>query len=65
MFELGKEFLQSITDALSWIPQPAVEGPNIHYACNGCTGACKNNCVSGCKGSCKNTCTRSCKGHSR
>lgn len=73
MFELGKDLLESIKDTLLWIPQPVVDGPDIHFACTGCQGACKftckngckQGCRNGCKGSCKSSCTRSCKGHSR
>lgn len=66
MFELSKELLETVKRALEDSPVPAMEGPQIYFACKtGCSGACKNTCRGECKGSCKGSCTRSCQGHSR
>lgn len=65
MFELSKEFLNNLKNAILSAPKLAPVGPNIHYACAACTGSCKNACRGSCKGSCKGGCTRSCKGSSR
>ena len=67
MFEVSKQLLDSLKRALEPAWQPAMEGPQIYYACGGssCYGTCTNTCKGTCKGSCKAGCTRSCKGHSR
>ena len=65
MFKLGKEILEELKKNINPLYQPALEGPQIYYACAGCSGSCKNSCEGTCKGSCKGGCTRSCKGSSR
>lgn len=65
MFELTKELLEKLAQAIIPAVQPMPLGAQVNYACAGCTGACKQNCTSSCKGSCKGGCTRSCKGNSR
>lgn len=66
MFNLSKQILESIKNAVQPTWQPAMEGPQIYMACgDACTGSCKNSCKGTCKGSCKAGCTRSCKGNSR
>lgn len=65
MFELNKQMLQKMKEAMLSEMVPAMNGPQIHFACGGCSGTCKNACTGSCKGSCMRSCTSSCKGHSR
>lgn len=65
MFDLTKEILSNLKNAIFPEQQLAPLGPNIQLACAACTGSCKNACKGSCKGSCKGGCTRSCKGSSR
>lgn len=65
MFQVTSEMIEKLKDALRLQPVPAVNGPQIYYACSGCMGTCKNSCSGTCRGSCQGGCTRSCKGHSR
>lgn len=65
MFELTKEFLSNLKEAINPNVQFAPMGPNIHYSCMDCRGSCKNSCRGACKGSCQGGCTRSCRGNSR
>lgn len=65
MFELSKEILNKISEAISSLQtQPIMAGP-ISTGCSTCMNTCSNGCKGTCKGSCKDGCTRSCKGHSR
>ncbi len=71
MFELTKEFLENLKNAISFEPQLAPSGANIQmqkscaFCSNACSDGCANNCKGACRGSCDGSCTRSCKGHSR
>jgi len=58
MFEISKELLNEIKNAIQPNWRPAFEGPQVEYvgACGGgsCRGVCASNCV--------HTCYRGCKG---
>lgn len=44
MFQVTSEMIEKLKDALRLQPVPAVNGPQIYYACSACMGTCKNSC---------------------
>lgn len=52
MFQVTSEMIEKLKDALRLQPVPAVNGPQIYYACSACMGTCKNSCSGTCRGSC-------------
>lgn len=42
MFQVTSEMIEKLKDALRLQPVPAVNGPQIYYACSACMGTCKN-----------------------
>ena len=65
MFQVTSEMIEKLKDALRLQPVPAVNGPQIYYACSACMGTCKNSCTWTGRGTVQGCFTRSCKGHSR
>ncbi len=56
MFELTKEFLVNLKNAISFEPQLTPAGPNVQfYKCGTCQGTCKGACA-GCSSGCKHCC---------
>lgn len=41
MFQVTSEMIEKLKDALRLQPVPAVNGPQIYYACSACMGTCK------------------------
>lgn len=50
MFQVTSEMIEKLKDALRLQPVPAVNGPQIYYACSACMGTCKNSCSGTCRG---------------
>ena len=48
MFELTKDLLSSLKNAIIPERQLALLGPNFQYACPTCSGSCGGTCKGGC-----------------
>lgn len=64
MFDLTKEFLATLKEAIIPEKQLVPLGPTYQFVCATCTGTCRGSCKGGCKGSCGSGCSGSCRGRS-
>ena len=58
MFTLKLDFLDELKKQLRDFNgrEPAMNGPQIHFACTTCQGSCRNTCSGSCRGSCSGGC---------